>query len=232
MKLSLAVLSGIALFALSASAATVAPTGFPFGDEELTYTVNWPSGLSLGDGHMSARRQGANWTFQLSLNASIPGFDVVDHYSSIATGDLCSLSFDRTSAHGRRKTMEGETIVDGKVTRLTIDGGGKSEFAAPPCLKDALSFLYFTRRELGQGRVPPAQQVLFGPLYNASMTYAGAPVILIGGKQEQSDEMICTMTGPVSTLKFEMYFARDAARTPLLIKVPLSMGLFSMELVR
>jgi hypothetical protein len=29
-----------------------------------------------------------------------------------------------------------------------------------------------------------------------------------------------------------MYFARDAARTPLLFKVPLAMGTFSMELVR
>jgi hypothetical protein len=40
------------------------------------------------------------------------------------------------------------------------------------------------------------------------------------------------MTGPTSTIKFEMYFARDAARTPLLIRVPLQMGSFAMELVR
>jgi hypothetical protein len=29
-----------------------------------------------------------------------------------------------------------------------------------------------------------------------------------------------------------MFFARDAARTPLVIRVPLSAGTFSMELVR
>jgi hypothetical protein len=29
-----------------------------------------------------------------------------------------------------------------------------------------------------------------------------------------------------------MFFAGDAARTPLLIRVPLSVGTFSMELVR
>jgi hypothetical protein len=29
-----------------------------------------------------------------------------------------------------------------------------------------------------------------------------------------------------------MFFARDAARTPLVIRVPLSVGTFSMELVR
>ena len=44
--------------------------------------------------------------------------------------------------------------------------------------------------------------------------------------------LTCTMTGPASSIKFEMYFARDAARTPLLIKVPLQMGTFAMEIVR
>jgi hypothetical protein len=29
-----------------------------------------------------------------------------------------------------------------------------------------------------------------------------------------------------------MYFARDAARTPLLVKVPLALGSLSLELVR
>lgn len=214
------------------SATTVTATGFPFADEDLTYSVNWPSGLNLGDGHMRARHQGENWYFELALNASVPGFEVADRYNSSATPDLCSLSFERTSSHGKRKAHEVETVAAGQVTRQTENGGGKSEFAAPGCLKDALTFLYFTRRELGQGRVPPAQQILYGPLYSTTLTYVGAPVIQIGGKPEQSDKLICTMTGPASTLKFEMYFARDAARTPLLITVPLSMGLFQMELVR
>jgi hypothetical protein len=38
--------------------------------------------------------------------------------------------------------------------------------------------------------------------------------------------------GPKSSFAFEMFFARDAARTPLLVRVPLSAGSFSMELVR
>ncbi|MDQ6662814.1 MAG: hypothetical protein M3Z23_00275, partial [Acidobacteriota bacterium] len=40
--------------ALPASAATT-PTGFPFADEDLNFTINWPSGLSLGEAHMRAR---------------------------------------------------------------------------------------------------------------------------------------------------------------------------------
>jgi hypothetical protein len=31
---------------------------------------------------------------------------------------------------------------------------------------------------------------------------------------------------------FDVYYARDAARTPLLITAPLAMGKFSMELIR
>jgi hypothetical protein len=33
-------------------------------------------------------------------------------------------------------------------------------------------------------------------------------------------------------VQFEVYFARNPARTPLLFRVPLALGRFSMELVR
>lgn len=221
---------GIFCFAFAGKAATA--NGFPFTGENLTYSVNWPSGLSLGEGHLRASRQGANWSFDLSLNASVPGFDVNDQYHSSATADFCSNSFERTLAQGARKTHETETIADGQATRQTVNGGGKSTIAVPACVKDALTFLFFARRELGQGRVPPEQQILYGPLYTVRLDYVGAPVIQIAGKPEQSDMLTCTMTGPVTTIKFEMYFARDAARTPLLIRVPLQMGSFAMELVR
>ncbi|HWD98133.1 MAG TPA: DUF3108 domain-containing protein [Bryobacteraceae bacterium] len=217
------------LFPRSAGAAT---NGFPFTAESLNYSVNWPSGLNLGEGHLRASQEAGNWSFDLTLNASVPGFDVIDHYHSSATPDFCSTSFDRTSSHGTRKTKETETISNGEVTRQTDSGGGKSELRAQACVKDALTFLFFTRRELGQGRVPPPQQIVYGSLYSARLDYVGAPVIQIAGKPEQSDMLTCTMTGPTSTIKFEMYFARDAARTPLLIRVPLQMGSFAMELVR
>ncbi len=227
-----AALSAISIAGLAAAAQAATANGFPFTGENLTYSVNWPSGLSLGEGHLRATGQGGNWSFDLTLDASVPGFDVRDQYHSSATPDFCSVSFERTSTHGARKTQETESIADGKVTRQTANGGGKSEFNAPACVKDALTFLFFTRRELGQGRMPPPQQIVFGPLYTARFDYVGAPVIRVAGKPEQSDMLICTMTGPSSSIKFEMYFARDPARTPLLIKVPLQMGSFAMELVR
>ena len=100
------------------------------------------------------------------------------------------------------------------------------------CVKDALTYLFFTRRELGQGRVPGAQKILFGNLYDMRMTYAGAPMIAVGGKQVQSDQVTCTVKTASSEYSFDVYFARDAARTPLLISAPLAMGKFSMELIR
>lgn len=208
-------------------------TGFPFADEDLNYTINWPGGLSLGDAHLHAKRAGPNWNFSFTLNASIPGFDVRDTYRGESGSDFCSISFDRATAHGSRQVADKETIDKERrvVTRVT-SSGGRSEAPVPNCVKDALTFLFYTREELGQGRVPAPQEMLFGGLYQINLAYEGAVVVTIGEKQEQTDEMACTVKGPSSTVTFDMYFARDAARTPLLVKVPFAMGTFSMELNR
>jgi hypothetical protein len=214
--------------------AAPALTGFPFTDESLTYSVNWPSGLSLGEGHLRSKHAGANWSFELGIEAGVPGFAVKDAYQALAGADFCSISFDRTTAHGSRHTAEKEAVDRAKssATRTTANGGGTTELRVPDCVKDALTFLFFTRRELGQGRVPPAQQMLLGGLYPIRLEYAGAQTVTVGEKPEQSDKLVCTVQGAHGETRFEMYFARDAARTPLLIKAPFAMGTFSMELVR
>ena len=95
-----------------------------------------------------------------------------------------------------------------------------------------MAFLYFARRELGQGRVAPPQQVFFGSAYSVRMDYTGAQTITVSDKPSVTDHLVVHVKGPKSDFSFEMFFARDAARTPLLIRVPLSVGTFSMELVR
>ena len=47
--------------------------GFPQADETLNYTVNWPSGLSLGEGRLEAKKNAAGWEFDLQLDAAVPG---------------------------------------------------------------------------------------------------------------------------------------------------------------
>jgi hypothetical protein len=56
--------------------------------------------------------------------------------------------------------------------------------------------------------------------------------VLSGDSYVDADRIIGKIKGPASEAQFEAVFARDAARTPLQIKVPLALGSFSMELVR
>jgi hypothetical protein len=226
----------VAVLALALVPAAVAQTGFPFQDESLHYNVNWPSGLSLGEATFTAHHKGGAWELAMTLDSGIPGFAVADKIRSSVMDDLCSLELERDMSHGSRKTREQTTFDQkkGEATRTTLFplGGGTSTFNIPSCPRDALAFLYFTRRELGQGRVAPAQQVFFGSAYSVRMDYTGAKTVAVNDKPTVTDHLVINVKGPKSSFSFEMFFARDAARTPLVIRVPLSVGTFSMELVR
>ncbi|HLK62660.1 MAG TPA: DUF3108 domain-containing protein [Bryobacteraceae bacterium] len=225
----------LALF-LAVVAPLAAQTGFPFQDESLRYSINWPSGLSLGDASFSARHTATGWNFDSSLTAGVPGFSIADKYQSVVSADLCSVSLDRTISHGNKKTQEKTTFDQqkGSAHRVTVvpKDGGQSDFDIAACAHDALSFFYFTRREMGQGRMPPAQKIYLGSAYSARVEYTGAMTIPVADKPTVTDHVVAYLKGPKSDFNFEIFFARDAARTPLLIRVPLSMGTFSMELVR
>jgi hypothetical protein len=84
------------------------------------------------------------------------------------------------------------------------------------------------RREMGQGRVVPAETVYFGSGYAASLKYTGEVKVASG----VADRLAGTVKGPLSSFTVEVDFARDAARTPLAIRVPLALGTLSAELVR
>jgi len=86
--------------------------------------------------------------------------------------------------------------------------------------------------ELGQGRVPAPQQVYFGSAYSVKLDYTGAENIMSGGKSVVTDRVHATVKGPKSDFQCDMFFARDAARTPLNIRIPLPLGTFSLDLVR
>jgi hypothetical protein len=205
-------------------------TGFPFQDETLRYRVNWPTGVSLGEGRMQARRiEGGRWQFELTLDASLPGVTVTDRYRSVATAELCSVEFERDSVHGPRKSRETVTFAQDKNTaRRATNGGGSSEYSVPSCAKDALTFLYFTRWEMGQGRVPPAGKIAFGGPYDIRLKYNGEQ----SEKGAVTDKLGANIRGPSSNVDFDLLFARDAARTPVSIRAPLALGTFSLELTR
>ena len=225
---------GVALFA---NPAVVAPNlqGFPFTDETLNYSLNFSTGIPLGEGRMVAKRDPAHgWSFSFSVDASLPAYPIVDRFNAYAGLDLCSIRFERSSQHGARKANELTYFDRGRsvAVRTTKDGGGLSEIPVGLCPHDALSFFYYLRRELGQGHLPPNDVVLAGGAYRVSMVYAGEKSILHNKQQTPTDQINCTIKGPASETHLEILFARDAARTPLLVRSPFSMGTFSLELVR
>ncbi len=213
--------------------------GFPWQNESLRYTMNWQSGLSVGEGTLSARKGESGWELDASVNAGVPGFAVNDKIHSSATLALCSAVLERDFNHGGKKTRE-KTVFDqqgrtAERTTLFPDGGtvpGKSSFEIPTCARDALTFLYYARVELGQGRMVPQQKVYFGSAYDVKMEYAGAENLLLEKKQNVTDHLMFTVNGPKSNFHFDVFYARDPARTPLQIKIPLAMGTFTLDLVR
>jgi hypothetical protein len=233
----------VALGALAfAAAPTTAPeTAMIPGStaEHLTYSVNWPSGLSLGEMTISASRisgdtgKAGRLAFDGALDASLPGFTIGDHYQSEASGDFCTAHFEKHIRHGARASEETSTF-DPAGNRLTREtkGGGRREQASPACPMDALTFLYFVRNELAHGRLPQPQVVFFGAAYNVRLEFGGAEKVKVAGTDTEADRINATVHGPASDFTVQIYFAHDAARTPVLVRVPVSVGTLSAELTK
>jgi hypothetical protein len=198
--------------------------------ETLRYSINWPSGLSLGEATLTAN----GGMLSLTLEAMVPGFPIRDQYSSRVGARYCSETFSKEFVHGARKGLERlEFDAARKVVVRETPGGGKSEIPFPAaCPKDALAFLFFLREELKNGRLPAAQTLFFGAPYQVRLTYAGGEKVKAGEQWEDTDRVQATVKGPASETSIEILFARDQARTPVLVRVRLAMGTFSMELAR
>ena len=235
-------LSAVCVFTCLGSAlcaATATPPAAAFTNEKLDYTIEWPTGLSLGEAHWQAKNIGSTqspvWDLDMDFDARIPGFTLINSYHAVTTGNLCMDKLTREIEHGPLKTTESE-IVDHKnstVTRKTTsNSGGESTFTVPDCVRDALTFVFLTRQELVHGRIPPNQPVLLGSSYDVRLTFLGTQKIKSGDRTIEADRVGCAIKGPASALDVDVYFARDAVRTPVLVRVPLSMGTFLLELAR
>jgi hypothetical protein len=217
----------------------VAQAGAPHNDETLTYSVNWPSGLALGEVRIQASkketRDGSpgSWELRFTLDAAVPGFHAAGQYRSQATSDLCSMEFEKDLTYGKRVTRE-LTVFNppaGSATRQTMGGGGKSELPISTCAKDALAFLYYLRQEMSLGRVPAPQTVFFGSAYQVGFEYAGRQKLKIGDQTIDADRLVASVKGKAADITFEVFIAQDRARRPALVRVPLPLGVLSVELV-
>jgi hypothetical protein len=225
------------LLSFSSGADTVPSAAPAPASEQLTYNVNWPTGLSLGEARLRTTRaksdSGARLETEFSVDAAIPGFQVLDRYHAVADSNLCSTELSKSYRHGQRSAEETTEFDQSRkvATRQTKDGG-KSEIAIQSCAKDALTYLQYLRNELNQGRLPPHQVVLFGAQYRVSVQFAGTEPIVVSDQRVEADRLNVTVKGPATDITFQAYFAKDPARTPLLVKIPLSLATFSVELVR
>ena len=163
----------------------------------------------------------------------MPGFAIRDRYQSKALGaDLCSTELTKTIQRGSRKSEETDTF-DQKahsVTRQTKAPGGKSDYSVQNCARDAVTFLQFARKELAGGRLAPQQPVVLGGTYNVRLEFSGTETVKSNGKPVQADRIQATIKGPASEITVQVLFAKDAARTPVLVRIPLSLGTFTAEL--
>lgn len=237
MRLSCYFAAALAVSCASAQTPVAAVTKtapVPFSDESLRYSINWPSGLSLGEAQMQSSHAQARWSFAFSLDASVAGFTATDSFQSLASDDFCSFEFTKLFTHGKRKANE-KTVFDpagGVATRQTLSGGGKSQMQIGGCVRDALTFLYYLRHELANGRLPAPETVYFGGPYQVRIEFGGRKTVRVNEQAADADRITASLKGPASQSTIEMFFAHDAARTPLLVRVPLATGSFSMELLR
>jgi hypothetical protein len=204
--------------------------------ERLRYEVAWPSGLGLGEAEFLAQAGANGWDFELTLGASLPTIEINDSYRSATDLELCSQEFEKNSRHGKKSTKE--TLVFDQeantVKRSTITPagpGGTSAVEVPPCAKDALAFLYFLRQNLAMGRIPPPDDLYFGAGYLVSLTFAETLSLSTARGNQETEKILVDLSGPKSQHSFEIFFAKDAARTPLLVRVPFDVGTFSLKLL-
>jgi hypothetical protein len=205
--------------------------------ETLHYSINWQSGLNLGEATLGATKHSTSgadgWDFTLTLDAAVPGFTIRDDYKSSADAKFCSLLLEKTVTRGSKKSSEKVTFdQEHKSIKRETKGGGKSEAqAAGECARDALAFLQFARQELAQGRLATNQAVYLGSKYDLQLTYTGTESIRQESRTVEADKVRVSVRGPKADVTFEIYFARDEVRTPLLARLPLTLGTFTVELL-
>jgi len=238
MKYSVVGITPFLIASLALAATPVSETTLP--NETLRYNVNWPSGLSLGEATLTASssagalngQDSPHMHFEFDLDAGVPGFTVSDHFHSAASGSFCSAEFRKITSQGSKHVDDKETFDPSTGTVTRGAGAGKSEIDANTCGKDALTFLYFVRRELSQGRIPARQTVFFGAPYEIRLESTGTESVKIASKPVEAEHVKASVDGPSSSISFDLYFLQDKARTLALVRVPLAMGTFSMELAK
>ena len=156
---------------------------------------------------MTAHKTGdGGWNFDMSLpRVAIPAVPISDNYKSSALEhgsllvDLAARNQPRQQ-EGHEKTRVRSEEQSGTAAQTHGPGRRRQERVRHSHLRGAMrsTFQYLARREMGQGRVPPAGKVFFGSGYDVKMVYTGAQDIPVAGKPTVTDHLNVSVKGPAS----------------------------------
>ena len=227
--LTLPLIVGLGMGLLAAETPEAAP--FASG-EVLRYDIVWPSGLRMGEARFTANSNQAGWAFSADVSGNLPVLSIEDKYESKTDFSLCSVSFKKVVSHGKKKQDEEVTFnqAENRALRRNLANGTTQDLIVPPCARDALTYLYALRQDLAQGRVPPPDDFNFGPQFQISVSYVETREIEAAGKTQPADRLLVDVNGGENPVNIAMFLAQDAARTPVLIRVPFELGTFSLKL--
>ena len=107
-------------------------TGFPFQNETLRYTRQLARAASAGRRHLyGAQSRDGGWSFDVSLDAGVPGFADHGHATSpSATPELCSVELERDISHGSKKVTREDHVRSEEQSahaQTTVPGGRRQD---------------------------------------------------------------------------------------------------------
>lgn len=214
-------------------AASAAPAFRPLiSGEKLTYRLLWPSGVSLGEAFLEASPAGAETHFQMTVEINLPQYPLRHTSSSVAAGEgLCSLRFRQETAGGGKKWAEESIEFDQAAHQAHWTRNGQTTTASiAECAQDPLTFIYFFRSRLAEGKPLDLQTLYRGGNFNVNVKKAGIETVAVRGQPRQTEKFVVTYPGPDQEMTFELWIATDAERLPVRLRVPSPLAVFTAEL--
>jgi hypothetical protein len=215
------------------AASTWPPTA---NGEELIFHLLWPSGLTLGEGTLTAVRAGAEVHLEATVIADLPQHPVSYTFGSVTDERLCSVQFRQHLREGPRTTDETFTFNQEQHTVQGPRGQDTIPASHADCARDPLALLYYFRWQLATSRLPIGTPEAVGSFYlgeGFTVRYeAIAPeTVKLGTRQWEGDRFLITAQGTHGREQIvEVWIRLDEARTPVAVRVPFSLATFAAEL--
>jgi len=199
--------------------------------ESLKFRLLWPSGLALGEGVLASSMPSGQVRLTFTVEVELPTFRLSASFTSVATQtDLCSLQYHRNATEGAKVVEESIEFDQTSHQAHRTFGGETSALSIPNCARDPLVFLYYFRRQLAAGKPADVSTFFAGTGSSLEIKPAGTETVSVGGVKRNAEKFLVTYRRPRRETTFELWTAADAARTPLLIRLPSSLATFSAEL--